>query len=363
MVKNCYIHIPFCNNICSYCDFSKLLYNEELVDKYLTSLENEIKNNYKNEKLETIYIGGGTPSSLSIKQLKRLFEITKVFNLDNKYEYSIECNFNSINKEKLLLFKEYGINRLSFGIESINDKNLRLLNRDEDKEEIKEKIKLCKSLGFNNINVDLMYAICNETMEELQKDIEFVLSLDVEHISTYSLIIEKNTKLYIDKYKNIDEEIDYKMYEEIIKRLSNSMYIHYEISNFAKRGYYSKHNMCYWKNNEYYGFGLGASKYLNNKRINNTKNMTKYLKGVVESSYEDISMNDKMTYEMILGLRLLDGVNEFEFYKKYNKHIEDIFNINSLLNKGLLKQNNNNIYIPEDKMYISNEILVNFIKE
>ena len=195
MVKSCYIHIPFCKKICSYCDFCKIFYNEQLVDKYLISLEKEIDSLYKNEILDTIYIGGGTPSSLNLNQLEKLFSIIDKLNKSKTIEYTIECNFETMSKEKLELFKKYGINRLSFGIESINEDNQKLLERENKEEEITNIIKTAKSLGFNNINVDLMYALPNETLEVLNKDIDFVLSLDIEHISTYSLIIEEHTKL------------------------------------------------------------------------------------------------------------------------------------------------------------------------
>lgn len=189
MVKSCYIHIPFCKKICSYCDFCKIFYNEQLVDKYLISLEKEIDSLYQNEVLDTIYIGGGTPSSLNLNQLEKLFGIINKLNKSKTIEYTIECNFETMSNEKLELFKKYGINRLSFGIESINEDNQKLLERENKKEEIINIIKTAKSLGFNNINVDLMYALPNETLEVLNKDIDFTLSLDIEHISTYSLII------------------------------------------------------------------------------------------------------------------------------------------------------------------------------
>ena len=189
MIKSCYIHIPFCENICSYCDFCKLLYNEKIIDKYLDCLEKEIEEKYKKEKLETIYIGGGTPSCLSINQLERLFEILSRLNKDENIEYTIEGNFSSTTKEKLLLYKKYGINRLSLGIESIDKDNLKFLERKLDTKDVKRKILLMKKLGFNNINVDIIYAIPNESLEILEKDIDFILSLNVEHISTYSLMM------------------------------------------------------------------------------------------------------------------------------------------------------------------------------
>ena len=361
MINYCYIHIPFCKHICSYCDFCKLFYKEDLVNKYLEQLEKEVSNTYRNEELKTIYIGGGTPTCLNLNQLKKMFSITKKLKISNDVEFSIECNFDSIDKEKLMLFKENGVNRLSFGIESIIENNLKILDRKEKCEKVKEIISYCRELGFKNINIDLMYAIPDETIEDLKQDLDFILSLDVEHISTYSLIIEEHTKLYINGIKPIKEELDYEMYKVICKKLKN--YHHYEISNFSKNGYESRHNMCYWKNKNYYGFGLGASSYIENKRINNTRSITKYLQNKIVLDMEILNKSDIMSYEMILGLRMLEGVNKELFYKKYNKDIYEVFDIKGLISKELLIDDGINIYIPLDKMYISNEILVNFIKE
>ena len=252
MIKNCYIHIPFCEKICSYCDFCKIYYNEKVVDKYLDSLEKEIKSLYQNESLETIYIGGGTPSCLSLKQLKKLFEILTILKKDKNIEYTIEGNFESTTKEKLLLYKQYGINRLSFGIETTNKNNLKFLNRTLSKKQAKEIITYAKEIGLNNINVDLIYALPNETISDLKKDLDFILELDIPHLSTYSLIIEDNTILKLNNIKNINEDLDNEMYETICKYMKNNNYIHYEISNFSKENYESHHNLCYWNNKEYY---------------------------------------------------------------------------------------------------------------
>lgn len=362
MIKNCYIHIPFCKSICSYCDFCKVFYNERQVDKYLNSLEKEIKSTYNNELQETIYIGGGTPSSLNLEELDRLFKILEVLKKDSNTEYTIECNFSTITEEKLLLFKKYGINRLSFGIESISNKNLNFLGRDESKEKIKEIIGIARKLDFKNINLDLMYAIPGETIDELEEDLNFIISLDPDHISTYSLIIEENTKLYLNNTKEIDEDLDYLMYNKICTRLKEK-YNHYEISNFAKKGYESKHNLCYWKNKEYYGFGVSASSYRNNIKYTNTKSITKYNNYEYKYLEEKVSKEDKMSYEMILGLRLLEGVSKEVFYDKYKIKIEDYFDIKTLIENNLLKENNTHYFIEENKLYISNEILLSFIKE
>lgn len=361
MIKNCYIHIPFCDKICSYCDFCKLLYHEKFIDSYLCQLEKEIKSIYQKEKLDTIYIGGGTPSSLSLRQLERLFQILGMLKKSGNFEYTIECNFDSITEEKLILFKNNGINRLSFGIESTIDKNLKVLDRTIDKNRVISMIHLCRKLGFHNINVDLMYAIPGEDIQDLERDIDFILSLDTEHISTYSLIIEEHTKLFMDKTDYVSEDLDYEMYQLICNRLNN--YQHYEISNFAKDGYYSRHNMCYWKNKNYYGFGLGASSYINDERRTNTKSINKYLNGYYILECEKLEKSDIMVYEMILGLRLLDGIVKEDFYLKYKKDIYEVFPIEELIKKGLLVDSGTNISIKKDKFYISNEILVSFIKE
>ena len=353
--------IPFCDNICSYCDFCKVYYKEDLVDKYLSALEEEIESIYKGEILDTIYIGGGTPSSLNIRQLERLFIILSKLNKSKDIEYTIEGNFQSTTEDKLLLYKKYGINRLSLGLESINKDNLKLLERD-DGQDIKDKIILMKSLGFNNINVDLIYAIPNETLDILKKDLEYILSLDIEHISTYSLIIEKNTKLYINNIKNIDEELDLEMYNLITKVLKDNKYNHYEISNFSKEGYESIHNNCYWLNNNYYGFGLGASSYIDNKRITNTRSISKYLKNNYIYEIEELTEEDTIEYEVLLGLRLLKGINLISFKNKYHKELIDIYNYNDLIDNKLLVLKDNYLSIPEDKIYISNEIIVKLLQ-
>ncbi|MBQ2640079.1 MAG: radical SAM family heme chaperone HemW [Bacilli bacterium] len=359
-VNSCYIHIPFCDNICSYCDFCKMYYNSNLVDKYLLELEREIDSKYKGEVLNTIYIGGGTPSSLNIKQLNKLFSIINKLNKSNNCEYTIEGNFNNTTKEKLDLYKKYGINRLSFGIESINQDNLKFLNRELNINEVKNIIDYSKSIGLNNINLDLIYALPKEDINILNNDIDFILSLNVNHISTYSLMIEDNTKLKIDNIENIDEELDYLMYKNICKKLSN--YNHYEISNFCKDGFESKHNLCYWNNDYYYGFGLGASSYIDNIRSSNTKSLTNYLKGDYILEKEELNIDDVIEYEIMLKLRLKDGINLKVFKDKYSKELIDLYDYSILVDNKLLILDNDNLFIPEDKFYISNEIIVKLLQ-
>ena len=359
MVKSAYIHIPFCNNICSYCDFCKLLYNKDFVKKYLDALEKEISNNYKGEILDTIYIGGGTPSSLSIVELNKLFSIIKIFKLSKEYEFTFEVNIEDITEEKLEILKENKVNRLSIGIESFNDKYLKYLGRNYTSDIINEKVEFAKKY-FDNINVDLMYALKNESLDDLEEDIEKILKLDIKHISCYSLIIEKNTKLYIDNTKYISDDLDSDMYDLIDKKLENK-YHRYEVSNYSITSYESRHNLTYWKNNEYYGFGLGAAGYIDNIRYTNTRNLSKYISGSYERQEEVLTKEDKIKYEFILGLRLTNGINKDNFNKKYGININEIEVIKELINKGLLIDDKINIYVPKKYFYVLNDILVNFV--
>lgn len=358
MVKSAYIHIPFCKNICSYCDFCKFFYKKEWINDYLESLKQEINDNYKGEVLNTIYIGGGTPSSLSIDELKKLFSIIDIFKLNDIYEYTIEFNIEDINKEKLQLCKDNNVNRISIGVESFNKDNLEFLGRNIDVD-IEEKINLAKKY-FDNINIDLMYAIPSETIDELENDIDTFLSLDIPHISTYSLIIEKNTVMYNNKLKNIDEDTDYEMYKLIIDKLK-SKYNHYEISNFSKFGLESRHNLTYWNNNNYYGFGVGASGYINNTRYDNTRSITKYIAGNYRLESNKLSYNEEVENAFILGFRKLDGINIKEFSDRYKFNPLNLNIVKKLVKENKLVIDEYNIKISDDYIYLSNDILCNFL--
>ena len=361
MIKSAYIHIPFCKKICSYCDFPKVCYQEKWIDSYLNALKYDIETNYNNDILDTIYIGGGTPSSLSTIELNKLFVILKKLKLNKTYEYTIETNIEDLTEDKIKLMKSFGINRVSIGVQTFNDKHLKTLNRNSNYEDLKNKIDLLKNNGIDNINLDLMYALPNQKIEELNQDLNLFLNLNIKHISTYSLILEEHTKLYIDKTEYIDEDLDYKMYNTIENTLKNNNYEHYEVSNYCKEGYESKHNLTYWNNNQYYGFGMGASSYIDNIRINNTKNITTYLNKDIISSKEELKDLEIMQYEMILGLRKIKGVNKESFKNKYSKDIKEVFDIKELLDNNKLIENNEYIYINPKYIYLSNDILVNFI--
>lgn len=357
MIKSCYIHIPFCKKICSYCDFCKNYYNELVVDGYLDNLKKEISKNYKNEVLDTLYIGGGTPSSLSSKNLNKLIYILKTFKLNHDYEYTFECNYEDINEKMLLALKSGGVNRISIGIQTFNEKYSKVLNRDINKKKMIENINLAKRY-FSNINIDLMYALPGENINDLKSDLEIIKMLDVPHISTYALIIEEHTNLKLQNIKETCDDIQNKMYYLILDYLKNNGYNHYELSNFAKEKYESRHNLTYWNNDNYYGFGAGASGFVNNVRYDNTKSVFKYNAGITRVYEEKLSINELMKDEVMLSLRKISGINKDIFYKKYDVLLEDAFDYKDLVRNNFLTETGKYVYIKEDKLFVSNEIII-----
>lgn len=358
MTKNAYIHIPFCKQICAYCDFAKVLYNSKYIDDYLNSLKQEIADYYQGEELKTIYIGGGTPNALSLSELTKLMDILKPLKRSKHGEYTIECNIELITEDQLKLFKKYHFNRLSLGIETINPRLQTLIGRSYSKALVTRKLNLAKKY-FHNINVDLMYALPTETMADLKQDLDYMIRLKPKHISTYSLIIEEHTKFALT-YQSIDEDLDADMYAYIMKRLKK--YHHYETSNFALKHYESKHNLNYWYNNTYYGFGVGASGYVDNVRYDNTRSFTHYLEHHYRLNSETMTKLETMQNDMILGLRLIDGLSTKTFKKRYHQSVIEAFPIvESLLKEGKLAKKKDKLYITADYLYLANEILINFI--
>lgn len=360
-MESAYIHIPFCRSICSYCDFCKMLYNGSFVTQYLNALLKEIKDRYDGEEIKTLYIGGGTPSSLSIKDLKYLFEIVRQFNLTKLEEFTFECNLNDLNEELLQFLFDNGVNRLSIGIESFNEDKLKFMERFHSYQEACNIFKIIRNIGFTNVNVDLIYGIPGETLKDLKKDLELILKLNPDHISTYSLIVEDNTKIGIQGVVPISEELDASMYEEICDLLDVKKYEHYEVSNFALKGKKSKHNLKYWNNEEYYGFGLGASGYTNGVRYENTRSLTEYVKGNVRKNEEILSVEDKMYNELMLGFRKMEGINLKEFFIKYGVNMQEVFDLHEVLKNEELIVDGEYIYVNPEYIYVMNEILIKIL--
>lgn len=356
-----YIHIPFCKKICHYCDFCKVLYHGAWVTQYLNALAKEIKERYNHEKISTIYIGGGTPSALNTKDLKYLFDILNLIDTKDGLEFTFECNLEDIREELLEVLQKNDVTRLSIGIQSFDPDKLLFMGRNHFFHDAQDKIALCRKYGFTNINVDLIYGIPGETLKMLKEDLDLFLKLKVEHISTYSLIVEDHTMIGITDTMPIPEELDAKMYELICKTLSKKGYRHYEISNFAKPGYESKHNLKYWNNEEYYGFGVGAAGYLHGIRYENTKSLTDYFDGKWLLKEELLSKQDVMDNELMLGLRKLEGISLQSFFDKYEVNLQEVYPIQPLLREHNLEYVDGYIRIPLDKLYVMNEILIRLL--
>lgn len=355
-----YIHIPFCSNICKYCDFPKLLYDKKYINKYLDALEKEIEDRYKGEDVISIFIGGGTPTSLDSLELERLLKIINKFNRDKLKEFTIESNIESLDDEKIILLKKYGVNRISLGVQSFDDDTLKELNRKHTKDQVFEVVNNIKENGIKNISIDYIYGIDTD-IEKVKRDMEIFLELDVPHISCYSLIIEENTVFGIKRREYIDEDIEYKMYRYIEKFLEKNGYNHYEISNYSRDGYQSIHNINYWENGFYYGFGLGSVSYVDFYRISNTRNLNKYIgEEYIDSSvYEDESI--RISNGIILGLRKIKGIDIDRFNERYNTDILNLYNIKELISDGKLVVDEGYLRLDEEYFYTQNDILINFI--
>jgi len=362
-MNSVYIHIPFCDSICSYCDFNKLFYNSNLVDKYLNSLEKELIENYNGEVINTIYIGGGTPSSLNMKQLEKLFCIISRIKKSKNLEFTFECNPENMDIEKIKLLKTNGVNRVSIGVQSFNDEILKLLNRKHKKEDVIVLINNLKKVEINNINIDLIFGINNQTISDIKKDLDCFIELNIPHISYYSLILEEHTKLYIDGYTEIDDDVCASQYEFICNYLKKRNYSHYEISNFSKSGYESKHNLVYWNNENYYGFGCGAHGFINNIRYENTRSLTKYINNNYLLDKHELDIKEDIENHIMLNFRTKYGVNKSKFYDKYNKEITDVFNLDELIKKGLIVDNGSSFAIPEKYFFISNQVILDIIMD
>ena len=355
-----YIHIPFCSSICSYCDFPKVLYDKKYIRHYLDSLKQEIIERYQKESVVSIYIGGGTPTRLEIEELKYLFEIIKIFQIETKLEFTIESNVECLTKEKIKLLKQVGVNRVSLGIQSFQENTLTELHRHHTKEDVFQVVNDIKKEGIENISIDYIYGVHSQ-IEEVKKDIDCFLKLEIPHISCYSLIIEDGTMFGIQKRNYIEEDVEEAMYRYIEGVLESKGYTHYEISNYAKTGYESRHNLNYWNNGEYYGFGMGAVSFLNHYRMTNTKSLTSYIQGnfLLTKKYED--EKERISNTFMLGLRKVKGIDIQKFKEIYQQDILNIPSVKELLEEKKLILEDNHLYIPKEYFYLSNEIMMRFI--
>lgn len=352
MTTSAYIHIPFCRQKCNYCSFISFAM-PELIEKYTESLNYEIKNFYNGETLKTLYLGGGTPSLLSAFQIGK---IVSNFNLDNKTEITMELNPEGIDEKYLREIKSIGINRLSIGCQSFDEEILKNIGRKHLPADVEFVVKTAQNNGFENISLDFIYGLPNQSKKSFIEDLTHAKNLRIQHISLYGLKIEEGCYFYKNPPTNIaDEDIQADMYLEAIETLSE--FEHYEISNFAKENSRSRHNLTYWSNENYYGFGTAAHGYENNIRYSNKTNLQDYIENPLEKEFENkLTKQEQLEEEIFLGFRKMSGVNvehinkkfEINFEKKYNKILEKYLKTNhlkktvtgySLTNNGILVSN------------------------
>lgn len=357
--KALYIHIPFCDHICSYCDFPKLLSKTNFEKSYLDALIKEMES-YNIDSLDTIFIGGGTPTALNNEDLEKLLSyIHQSFN--NLKEFSIEANPESLTRSKLDLLTKYGVTRISIGVQTFDEKLLKLLNRRHLEKDVIRLVKSLKDYSFHSFNLDFIYGIPYQTFEMFKTDVEKAIALNSDHLSFYPLQIEEGTLLANQQFDEPDNDLLADEYNYLVKRLREAGYDRYEVSNFAKKGYECLHNLTYWHNDDYYAAGLGATSKLAHDRVKRTLSITKYMAGDYYSSTEIESLQDSEFNYLMLNLRLTDGFLRKDFIIRYGedfliKYSDTINNV-----KEYLAIDEERVRVKEEFIYILDSILVDLL--
>ncbi|MFZ2461976.1 MAG: radical SAM family heme chaperone HemW [Streptococcus infantarius] len=368
-----YVHIPFCTQICYYCDFSKVFIKNQPVDEYLQALIREFES-YDIKKLRTLYIGGGTPTSITAEQLEYLLtNLTKHLDLSVLEEFTIEANPGDLTEDKIEALKHSAVNRVSLGVQTFNDKHLKQIGRSHNEAQIYSTISNLKEAGFHNISIDLIYALPGQTMEDVKENVAKAIALDIPHLSLYSLILEHHTvfmnKMRRGKLQLPKEDLEAEMFEYIISELEANGFEHYEISNFTKPGFESRHNLMYWDNAEYFGVGAGASGYLNGVRYRNRGPIQHYLKAVAQGnarlSEEKLTKDEMMEEELFLGLRKKTGVSIARFEEKFGLSFEERYGqiVRELCQQGLLVLDDKVVRMTKKGLFLGDTVAERFILE
>jgi len=373
-VKALYIHIPFCDHICVYCDFYKMIAVEEEKEKYFYYLKKELemKKMYLTD-LETVYIGGGTPSSINIDILHDFLSyLNCIIDLNKIKEFTFECNPKDVKQELIDLFKEFNINRISLGVQSLDNDKLKFLKRNHIDKDVYKAISLLYNNNINNISCDIIYGLSTDTLEIINYDLEKLISLDIKHLSCYTLIIEDKTILnhFIKNYgyKPLSDDEESEINDYINNMMRNNGFIHYEVSNYCKEGYESLHNLTYWNYENYIGIGANASYFIDNTRYTNINNLSKYYSGIdnCDLSYKEkiILSEHDLAYEfLMLGLRKLSGIDVLEYKSKFNIDLLKNKYVQRYIKHNMMNLKNNNLFINEEYIYVSNEIIINILGE
>lgn len=364
-----YIHVPFCVKKCRYCDFVSYCGKEADYDAYIDALINEMSQ-YAGTAVDTVFIGGGTPTLLSSMQLKRLCgAVFKEFKLSGGFEFTVEANPGTIDSEKASVLLDMGVNRLSLGVQSFNDNELKAIGRIHDAKTAYDTVLAAKRAGFNNISIDLMTALPGQSMETLMNTLKVAAKLPLNHISAYSLIIEDGTPLAADYERGLldipDEDTDRDMYAAAKSFLESRGFYQYEISNYAMKGYESRHNIKYWECREYIGIGAAAHSYVDGVRYSNTSSLKEYMKGNFCGGERDILSKDDMIFEFILmGMRMNRGISEAEFRLRFGADIRKMYGklLERFKNGGFIENAGGYIRFTDKGRDVSNSVLCEFAK-
>ena len=371
--SSAYVHIPFCTQICYYCDFSKVFIKNQPVDAYLGHLIQETRS-YEIGKLRTLYIGGGTPTALSAQQLAYLLtELPKVMDLLEVEEFTIEANPGDLDPDKIAVLKDSQVNRVSLGVQTFDNKMLKKIGRSHQEQDIYDNIRHLKQAGFDNISIDLIYALPGQTMDQVKENVAKAIDLDIPHMSLYSLILENHTvfmnRMRRGKLPLPKEELEAEMFEYIIEELEKAGFEHYEISNFSKPGFESRHNLVYWDNAEYYGLGAGASGYVDGIRYKNHGPIRHYLEAVeagkARITEEHLTLEEKMEEELFLGLRKKTGVSKARFEEKFGVSFDQRYGqvVASLTDQGLLVPDDKQVRMTKRGLFLGDTVAEKFILE
>lgn len=375
-MRGIYVHIPFCKQKCYYCDFVSFANKEEIIEQYINALKKEINNTLKpNDKIDTIYIGGGTPSVIDSKYIiEVLQEIYNIVGFDKTREVTIEINPGTLTEKKLENYKKAKINRISLGLQATQDRLLKSIGRIHNYDQFKEAYNLVNKAGFTNVNIDLMLGLPNQSLKDLEESLNEVIALKPTHISIYSLILEEGTKLEELINKKVlelpTEDLERQMYWKTKNILEENGYIHYEISNFARKGYESRHNSNCWKQQEYYGFGVSAHSYINNIRYSNTENLEEYIEYIGNDEYNKIKETHEIQTKiskakeyMMLKLRTIEGVKIQEYKEKFQENPLFLYRkeIEKLTKQDLIEVDLDNIKLTKKGLDFANEVWEEFV--
>ncbi|RXY98464.1 radical SAM family heme chaperone HemW [Fictibacillus sp. S7] len=371
-----YFHIPFCVNICHYCDFNKVFLKGQPVNEYLDYMEKEMKNTLKQSpfsSMKTLFVGGGTPTALDYEQFERFLNmVNQYFSSFDRQEFTVESNPEQTDLRKLEIMRDAGVNRLSIGVQAFQDNLLKELGRTHNQQDVVRTVSEAKRLGLDNISLDIMFGLPRQTVEMLKETLDIAFSLEVPHFSAYSLQLERKTVFYNRAAKGElllpEQEEEARMYEVLMEEMDKHGYVQYEISNFAKRGYESRHNLQYWDNNEYYGIGAGAHSYVHGTRNANAGPLKKYMSLIDETGFpyihkDVLSSSEKMEEELFMGLRKMKGVSDQRFMERYGLSMFDVFGsqIDKLLERGLVKRSGKMLALTRNGTFLGNEVFQEFI--